>query len=45
MCIFREGKKEVLGKGESTDSGKSRKLAALSSYEKVVQSMRKESAK
>lgn len=45
MIITRQGKKEILGKGESTDSGKSRKLAALNSYEKVIEFMRKEKSK
>ena len=42
MFIIKAGKREILGKGESTDQSKSKKLAALNSYEKVIQSMKKE---
>lgn len=42
MVIYPEGVRKVLGKGESQEETKSRKLAALSSYEKVMEMLRNE---
>ena len=42
MVIYPEGKRKILGKGESLEETKSRKLAALSSYEEVLKMLRSE---